>query len=103
MTSGKFYWFCTPEDIKEPIDYVFNKYCVKSNTDSKRSLFGVGVSLGGCILSLYMSKEGKNCPLKAAVMYDMIYDLKTNLHFFKKNFFGVYDYGLGYCFYLLQK
>ncbi len=27
LTSGKIYWFNSWEDLKEPIDYIYRKYC----------------------------------------------------------------------------
>jgi len=31
LTSGKIYWFNSWQDLKEPIDYLYQKYCCSSN------------------------------------------------------------------------
>lgn len=99
LTSGKIYWLNTWEDLKEPIDYLYQNYC-HDGVDELRNLYAYGVSLGGSMLTLYLENEGDRSPLKGACCFGAPYDLKENVPFFKKNGFKFYDFAMGYNYYL---
>ena len=104
MTSPKLYWFNTWEDIKEPIDHIYQRYCCDAETGKKtRNIYAYSLSLGGGILANYLTKVGTHTPLSAAVIYVMPFNLRDNIPFFRRNFFKFYDTVMGYNFHCLLK
>jgi predicted alpha/beta-fold hydrolase len=47
LTSGKIYWMNIWQDIKEPVDYIHQRY-------PKSRLYAYGVSLGASMLVNYL-------------------------------------------------
>jgi len=80
------------DDYKEVSEYIFHKYC---SGNTKRKLFGVGVSLGAGILSNYMAMDGEECILEAGVGISCHFDAHRAMEYLGSNLFGVYDYILG--------
>ncbi|CDW77448.1 embryogenesis-associated protein emb8-like [Stylonychia lemnae] len=100
LTSSKIYWMNQWEDVKEPIDYISQKYC-RGEEYLKRSLYGYGASLGGQFLSSYLIHEGQNSVLDGAITYGQPFNLKDNVEFFKKNCFKFFDFGMGFIYSLV--
>ena len=79
------YWLNQWRDIKEPIDYIYERYCCSfdSSTSPKkeavRGIYAYGVSLGASMLSLYLTKEGERCPLNGAFGFGAPFDLRENV------------------------
>lgn len=44
-----------------------------------RGIYAYGVSLGASMLSLYLTKEGENCPLNGVCGFGAPFDLKENV------------------------
>lgn len=107
LTSGKIYWFNSWQDLKEPIDYIHQKYCctvsLKSSQTSKknqiRGLYAYAVSLGGGILGLYLVKEGEKSPLNGVCGFGTPYALGQNVEFFRNTGFRFYDLTMGFNYY----
>lgn len=55
------------------------------------------------MLSLYMIKEQNKCPLSGAVIYGMPFNLKENVSFFKASTMKIFDFLLGFNFYMIVK
>jgi predicted alpha/beta-fold hydrolase len=53
-------------DIKEPLEYIRNKYCVDSNGNQIRDIFLIGNSMGAGMSANYLGLEGDKCIVKAA-------------------------------------
>jgi predicted alpha/beta-fold hydrolase len=105
LTSPKIYWLCNWEDIKEPIDYIHQKYCSgDSGSDyEQRNMYGYGVSLGSSMLTLYLINEGTKSPLKGSLGWGTPFSMRDNVPFFKSNGMKFYDFSMGYNFYLILK
>ena len=46
LTSSKIYGSASWMDYKEPVDYIYNKFCSGKDGCTKRNIYGYGVSLG---------------------------------------------------------
>ncbi|KAH8200895.1 hypothetical protein TruAng_004981 [Truncatella angustata] len=57
-------------------------------TFPNRPLFGIGFSLGACILTNYLGEEGSNCQLKAAVACANPWNLEVSNNALKRTFMG---------------
>lgn len=102
LTSSKLYWLNSWRDIKEPIDYIHQKYC--GDDDYKqRNLYAYAVSLGGNMLTLYLCNEGEKSPLNGAISYGIPYYIKNNVTFFRKNAFKFFDFSMGIIYYMILK
>jgi len=78
ITQGKLYSHNSWKDIKEPVDYLFSKYCAASN----RKLYLFGCSLGGTMASNYLCND-PNSPLSGAVIYGAPMNLVMCFDFLK--------------------
>ena len=52
-------------DVKEPVDFLYKKYCLKQG----RRIYLYAVSLGGAISTNYLLYDDANTPLSGAVTY----------------------------------
>jgi predicted alpha/beta-fold hydrolase len=76
LTSPKIYWKCNWTDVKEPIEYIHEKYCSGSNLEYlQRNLYAYAVSLGAGMLTKYLMKSGDKCVLNGALPYSVFYDI----------------------------
>ena len=66
-------------------------------------MYAYSVSLGGSMLANYLTRVGKNSPLKGAAIYVMPFNLKDNASFFRKNFFKFYDFMMGFNYHFILK
>lgn len=98
LTSGKFYCSASWEDMKEPIDYIYKKYCSGQEEYAKRNLYAYGVSMGANALCLYLVMEGAKSPLSGAVLYSSPFSLEKDIPFFKSSLFGFYNFAMGFNF-----
>ncbi|KAK6071670.1 hypothetical protein SCUP234_09591 [Seiridium cupressi] len=57
-------------------------------TFPNRPLFGIGFSLGACILTNYVGEEGSNCQLKAAIACANPWNLEVSNNALKRTFMG---------------
>ncbi|KAK8002791.1 hypothetical protein PG989_002510 [Apiospora arundinis] len=57
-------------------------------TFPNRPLFGLGFSLGACILTNYLGEEGANCELKAAIACANPWNLELSSKALKRSFLG---------------
>ena len=99
LATSDVYWLHSWRDVKEPLDYIYSKYCLEEGSRETRSLYAYGVSLGCNMVSLYLANEGAKCPLRGAGNFCAFYKLEENAHFFKNNAFSLYDKALGLNFY----
>jgi len=67
LTTPKFYWKGTTNDLEQTIEYI-------SSTYPKRDLFLLGFSLGANTLTNYLGKHGDKVPAKAAMCIGNPYD-----------------------------
>jgi predicted alpha/beta-fold hydrolase len=70
LTSGKLYNLYCWEDIKEPLDDIYEKHAKTQN----RKLHGYAVSMGGNILGHYMTRTGSESKLTSIATYGNIFD-----------------------------
>ena len=80
------------KDIKEPTDYLYEKYVKKQG----RRMYLYGVSLGGAIQTHYLINENDNVPYSGVVSYGNVFAPTDTIDQFKKAAFGLYDMGLGF-------
>lgn len=85
--------------MKDPIDYIHQRYCCLSNGEKYRRLYAYGVSLGASLLTNYLQTEGERSPLSGACSFGSPYNLRDNVPFFKKNGFRFYDFSMGHFYY----
>ena len=78
-------------DIKEPSDYLYDKYCKVQG----RRMYMYGVSLGANILTHYLFNDDANHPYSGVATYGTPLCPDTTIAHFKKNMWGLYDIGLG--------
>ena len=57
MTSSTLYGSASWKDYKEPVDYIYHKYCTGKDGYLKRRIYGYGVSLGAQVVTLYLVNE----------------------------------------------
>jgi predicted alpha/beta-fold hydrolase len=63
LITPKLYNALSTDDIKEPMEYVYNKYC----RNTGRKCYAIGVSMGAMILSNYLGTYRSNTMLGGAV------------------------------------
>ncbi|KAF3020957.1 hypothetical protein E8E14_007228 [Neopestalotiopsis sp. 37M] len=61
-------------------------------TFPNRPLFGIGFSLGACILTNYLGEEGSKCELKAAIACANPWNLEVSNNALKRTFMGHHLY-----------
>ena len=92
IQSDKMVHMLSWKDIKEPTDYIYEKY-VKNKG---RRMYLYGVSLGATIQTHYMVNDNENTPYSAMVSYANVFAPADTVPHFKKTMWGIYDYGLGF-------
>ena len=65
VQSDKMYCMTSWRDIKEPVDYLHEKYCRKQG----RRMYLYAVSLGAAISSNYLLNDDASTPFSGAVTY----------------------------------
>lgn len=98
LTTGKVYSCSDWQDLRDPINYIHEKYCSGNTEYEKRNIYCYAVSLGAALLNLYLVNEGSQTPLTAALVYAQPFDLKSNSKWFKKNGYGMFNCLLGLSF-----
>lgn len=63
LTTPRFYNLETIDDVQEPIEYFYDKYC--KNTGKK--IMALGCSMGANLLANAIGDDGESCKLTAAV------------------------------------
>ena len=96
MTNGTLYCAGSVNDIRQPLEYIYDQYC-RSGDQSEREvpLFLIGNSMGANIVANYVGEEGPNCFLRAAVCVQSpmrMWECGTNI---ENRLFGFYNYILG--------
>ena len=92
IQTDKMYHLLSWRDIKEPTDYLHEKYCKSQG----RRMYLYGVSLGGGILMHYMLNDAAASPYSAVVTYGTPMCTDGATESFKNRMWGLYDFGLGY-------
>ena len=92
IKTDKIYSLQSWRDIKEPSDYLYEKY-VKPVQNRRMYLYGV--SLGGSIQTHYILNDNANTPYSAMVAYGNPFQPEDTITKFKTLMFGLYDKGLG--------
>lgn len=100
MTSSKLYNSAGWIDLKEPFDYIYEKYCAGNHGYKNRRIYAYGCSLGGGILSLYLIKETAKPKLSGAIILCQSFDIKKNETFFRKSGLGFYNTAMGFNYYM---
>ena len=104
LTSPKIYWINTWQDIKEPIEYISDKYCSGSDLQyMKRNIYAYSVSLGAGMLTRYLIESGDKCPLSGALSYGLFFNYQDNIHHFKNIAWKLYDKMIGLNFFYILK
>ena len=93
VQSDKAYCMVSWRDLKEPSDYIFEKYCRRQG----RRMYLWGVSLGAVISTQYMIHDDENSPYSALVCYAAPFCPDESMDAFKKKGYGIYDFFLGFC------
>ena len=91
VQSDRMYSMVSWRDLKEPSDYLYEKYCKRQG----RRMYLYGVSLGGIIQTHYILEDNANTPYSGVVSYGVPFKPDESLHAFKSNGFGFYDWFLG--------
>jgi predicted alpha/beta-fold hydrolase len=94
LTSGKVFCSGLWEDYKEPVDFIFDKYCSGKEGTNKRRIYGYGVSLGAAVLTLYLVSEGDKSPLSGAILYANPFNVRKNIPYLRNSFYGIYSIGM---------
>ncbi|KAI1328813.1 carboxylesterase-like protein [Xylariaceae sp. FL0255] len=81
ITTGLLYNARATWDTRQMVKWLRKTY-------PNRPLFGLGFSLGGCILTNYIGEEGANCELKAAVVCANPWNLEIGSKVLKSTFIG---------------
>jgi len=79
VTSAKYNCSASWEDVKDIIDHIKSKYV---KTQSNRSYYAYGVSLGACLLGNYLSRVGEGTPLNAVILYSVPWNCIEGAWFF---------------------
>ncbi|RYP85476.1 hypothetical protein DL770_005034 [Monosporascus sp. CRB-9-2] len=90
ITTGILYNARATWDVRQVVKWLRRTY-------PNRPLFGLGFSLGACILTNYLGEEGSACQLKAAVVCANPWDLQMSNKELRRTFVGheVYQRVLG--------
>ncbi|KAI1076278.1 AB-hydrolase YheT [Whalleya microplaca] len=90
ITTGLLYNARATWDVRQTIKWLRKTY-------PNRPLFGLGFSLGACILTNYLGEEGSATPLKAAVVCANPWELYLSSKMLKSSWIGhgVYQRALG--------
>ena len=80
LTSGKMYNLMVWEDIKEPIDYIYEKYCQGNG----RKIHAYAVSLGANVLGHYMINEQEKSKLTSVATFGNLFNTEISGEFFCK-------------------
>ncbi|KAK7935750.1 alpha/beta fold family protein [Apiospora marii] len=81
ITTGILYNARATWDTRQLVRYL-------RKTFPNRPLFGLGFSLGACILTNYLGEEGANCQLKAAIACANPWNLELSSKALKRTFLG---------------
>ncbi|CAJ2508005.1 Uu.00g091910.m01.CDS01 [Anthostomella pinea] len=81
ITTGLLYNARATWDTRQVVKWLRKTY-------PNRPLFGLGFSLGACILSNYLGEEGEDCQLKAAVVCANPWNLEVGNKVLKSTFIG---------------
>ncbi|KAI1867868.1 uncharacterized protein JN550_006675 [Neoarthrinium moseri] len=81
ITTGILYNARATWDTRQVVKWLRKTY-------PNRPLFGLGFSLGACILTNYLGEEGSNCQLKAAVACANPWNLELSSNALKRTFIG---------------
>ncbi|KAI0019661.1 AB-hydrolase YheT [Xylariomycetidae sp. FL0641] len=90
ITTGLLYNARATWDTRQVVRWLRRTY-------PNRPLFGLGFSLGACILTNYLGEEGSDCQLKGAVAVANPWNLEIGSKWLKSTFIGheVYQTALG--------
>ncbi|CDW71099.1 alpha beta hydrolase domain containing protein [Stylonychia lemnae] len=58
LTTPYIYCASSAQDIREPVEYLYNNYCVNEDKQKIRQIFYVAISFTGSILSHYLGEDG---------------------------------------------
>ncbi|KAH8664095.1 carboxylesterase-like protein [Xylariales sp. PMI_506] len=81
ITTGILYNARATWDTRQVVRWLREKY-------PNRPLFGIGFSLGACILTNYVGEEGANCQLKAAIACANPWNLELSSKALQRTFIG---------------
>ncbi|ORY71617.1 hydrolase, alpha/beta fold family [Pseudomassariella vexata] len=85
ITSGLLYNARATWDVRQTVKWL-------RETFPNRPLFGIGFSLGACILTNYLGEEGSGCQLKAALACANPWNLETSNNALNRTFIGHHVY-----------
>jgi predicted alpha/beta-fold hydrolase len=100
LTSSKLYNAAGWQDLKEPFDYLYDKYCAGNNGYKSRRIYAYGCSLGGGILNLYLIKEKEKPKLSGAIVLCASFDIRGNWPHFTTSGYGFYNTAMGFNYYV---
>ncbi|TNV77592.1 hypothetical protein FGO68_gene4857 [Halteria grandinella] len=94
LTTGKLYCAGSTDDVREPLRYIYEKYC-QNESGRDRPLYLVGNSMGANLTANFLGKEGGKSFIRAAVCVQpplKMWECGKNLE--HRNM-GFYNYVLG--------
>mmetsp|Transcript_2075 Transcript_2075/g.3667 ORF Transcript_2075/g.3667 Transcript_2075/m.3667 type:complete len:144 (+) Transcript_2075:1392-1823(+) len=91
LHTPKLYNALSIDDIGEPIDYVFDKYCAPKN----QRAFAMGCSMGANILSNYLGIKGEETKLSGGVCVQAAIKKWAGVETFESSLGGVYNRSMG--------
>lgn len=106
LTSPTIYWISTWKDLKEPFEYIHQKYCGAGGQDLqylKRNIYAYSVSLGAGMLARYVISSGDQCVLSGVLVYGLFINIMDNVSYFKNTGMKFYDKAIGFNYYLILK
>jgi predicted alpha/beta-fold hydrolase len=95
LLTPKFYCIGSVTDIDEAVKFVHEKYIKDDRTGkNKQKFLAYGVSLGAMLFFSYLIRAGKKAAFDGVVMYGAGWHSIEDRDFFRKNFYGFYNFGL---------
>jgi predicted alpha/beta-fold hydrolase len=79
------------DDLREPLHYIHEKYCLSK----KRDIFLIGSSMGANIVANYLGMEGDQCFVKAGCCLQPPFNMTVCGKNIERSLFGMYNKVLG--------
>ncbi|CDW88437.1 ymr210w-like protein [Stylonychia lemnae] len=95
LSSPQLYCAASSNDVREPVEYIRNKYCLNSKGQQIRHLYLVGNSMGAGLVANYIGEENDKCFIRAACCIQPPMKMWITGQAIANNFYGAYDKAIG--------
>lgn len=79
-------------DLKDPLEYIYNKYCLDANGNKKNKVYLIGNSMGAGIVANYLADFGGNNLVDAACCVQPPMKYWMTMKNIDKSLFGFYNW-----------